>query len=248
MRVTMPASWVRYFDARFHPQIVSLSDLYARGWSQDLVRRHLGFTPNVKGIIHSEEFPDVKSTRDAFLAEQERARPGQTKLALAMIEQAEEKFQPIDVSADEAAERAYGFHVKRLKEEKPDRDDLLSLEDWLKQGEATDGWHWPAYWIGQSIDDRADDFHHLTESEGAIYARRCVLMLDAIDRARRFAAIPGVTKWYWCEWTRLWKETRPAHCDPRWGDDDILPAFDRDVVGWPRWPLDLKVTPPGHPD
>ena len=245
MRASMPKSWVRYFDARFHPNVVPLSDLYARGWSKTLVIRHLGFTPNVKGVIRSEEFSDVKSARDAFLAEQVRARPQETKLALAMIERAKEAFRPIEISAEEAIERAYGLYLKRLKEEKSDRDDLPSVEEWLEQGDAPDGWHWPAFWIGQSIDDREDTFRQLTENVGALYARTCTAMLDAIDRGRRFSAIPGATKWFWCEWTSFWKETRPADCDSRWGDDDILPPFDRDVVKWPFWPQDLDVSPPG---
>lgn len=283
MRATMPESWIRYFDARFHPPVVTLADLYARGWTKALVQRHLGFTASVKDVIRSEEFPDVKSARKAFLAAQERARPQETALALSMVQHAKETFRPIEISTDEAIERGYGLNTRLLKEENPDRDDLPSEEEWLKQGDSSDGWHWPAYWISLTLDAQEDGLDRpesvpiaptfaiekdklemngsepvligkpprtfpgraLTEA-GAAYARACLAMLDAIDRARRFAAVPGATKWFWCEWTRLWKETRPAMCDHRWGDDDILPPYDRNVVKWPMWPQDLKVTPPSH--
>lgn len=281
MRATMPESWVCYFDARFHPPVVTLADLYARGWTRELVQRHLGFTPSVKGVIRCEEIPDVKSARKAFLAAQERARPRETALALSTIQRVKETFRPIEISTDDAVERGWGLNTRLLKEEDPDRDDLQSREEWLNQGHSPDGWHWPAYWIGLCLDEREDALDRLEcvstartdaiEAEmpdmngsasvligeplgafaerastetGALYARACLAMLDAIDRARRFAAVPGATKWFWCEWTRHWKETRPAKLDPRWGDDDILPPFDRNVVEWPMWPQDLEVTPP----
>lgn len=243
MGATMPESWIRYFDARFHPPVVTLTDLHARGWTDRLIQQHLGFTPNVKGVLRSEKIAEVKFVRDLFLAEQDFNRGRVTELALKMIEQARDAFAPVDVSADDAIDRGYEFLLRR-KEKENTASALPSKQAWLDQGHSADGWHWPAYWIGHAV--KGPDYPHLASAPGAEYARICLDMLDVIDRARRFAAVPGATKWFWCEWTRLWKGTRPARCDTRWGEDDILPPFNRNRVAWPFWPQDLPVIPPAR--
>jgi len=240
MRATIPEAWIAYFDARFHPPIVTLDDLHARGWSQSHIHRHLGFTPNVTGVVKAERFSDVQIVRAAFRAGQDSARPQHTELALAMIEKAHKSFEPIDISVEDAIAHGYEFDMRRLEANTSGQERRLSRDEWLAQGDSSDAWHWPAYWIERSIEAK----DQALDEAGAFYARACLSMLGFIDRARRFADIPGATKWYWCEWTRVWKEMRPAGCDRRWGEDDILPPFDRNVVKWPEWPADLKVTPP----